>query len=136
MCGAHAPPPTVPNSFVFAYIFAKKYPHWRSTPPLTGPRPLPHGKSWICHCYRVTIITSDTEAPAEKEESTRASYMQNIKAICAIFGTVVVFVTSSMSLQLLQRSNPDFEFNALRYATAYIPPCAWIQRNEKVASDT
>ena len=32
-CRAHAPP-TGPNSFVFAYIFAKKCPCRRSTPPL------------------------------------------------------------------------------------------------------
>ena len=33
------PPPTGPNSFIFTYIFAKKHPRQRSTPPLTGPRP-------------------------------------------------------------------------------------------------
>ena len=44
--------PTGPNSFVFAYIFGKKCPHWRSMSPLMHPCcPLPHGKSWICH-YR------------------------------------------------------------------------------------
>ena len=32
-CRAHAPPPTGPNSFVFAYIFAEKCPHRGSTPP-------------------------------------------------------------------------------------------------------
>ena len=37
-CRAHAPP-TGPNSFVFAYIFAEKHPRQRSTPPLTGPCP-------------------------------------------------------------------------------------------------
>ena len=38
-------PHTGPNSFIFAYIFAKKHPHQRSTPPP------PYGKSWIRHCY-------------------------------------------------------------------------------------
>ena len=37
-------PPTVPNSFVFAYIFTEKRPHRRSAPP-----PPPSGKSWIRH---------------------------------------------------------------------------------------
>ena len=44
-------PPTGPNSFVFAYIFAKKCPRWRSTPHPVGPRP-PYGKSWIRHWRR------------------------------------------------------------------------------------
>ena len=43
--GAH--PPTGSNSFVFAYIFAKKCPHQRLVPP-TARRP-PNGKSWIRH---------------------------------------------------------------------------------------
>ena len=42
---ARAPPlPTGSNSFVFAYVFAEKHPHWRLAPP--------NGKSWIRHCYR------------------------------------------------------------------------------------
>ena len=32
-------PPMGPNSFIFAYIFAEKHPHQRSTSPLTGPCP-------------------------------------------------------------------------------------------------
>ena len=35
----HTPPPTEPNSFIFAYIFVKKCPCQRSTPHLTGPCP-------------------------------------------------------------------------------------------------
>ena len=35
----HTPPPMGPNSFIFAYIFTKKCPHWRSTPPLMGACP-------------------------------------------------------------------------------------------------
>ena len=34
------PPPTGPNSFVFAYIFTEKCPRWRPKPPKMGPRPL------------------------------------------------------------------------------------------------
>ena len=37
-CPAHAPT-MGPNSFVFAYIFTKKCPRRRSTPPPTGARP-------------------------------------------------------------------------------------------------
>ena len=41
------PPPTGPNSFIFAHIFAEKHPRQRSTPPpQIGPRH-PYGKSWI-----------------------------------------------------------------------------------------
>ena len=29
----HTPPPMGPNSFVFTYIFTKKHPCWRSSPP-------------------------------------------------------------------------------------------------------
>ena len=39
------PPLTGPNSFIFAYVFAKKRPHRRSAP-------TPHGKSWIRHWRR------------------------------------------------------------------------------------
>ena len=38
------PPPTGLNSFVFAFIFAKKRPHQSSVLP-----PPPNGKSWIHH---------------------------------------------------------------------------------------
>ena len=41
-CWVHPPtppPPTGPNSFIFAYIFAEKHPHRGSTPP-PPPRPL------------------------------------------------------------------------------------------------
>ena len=39
-CQVHTPSPMGPNSFVFAYIFAKKHPCWRSTSlPLTAARP-------------------------------------------------------------------------------------------------
>ena len=37
--GARRMPPMGPNSFIFGYIFTKKYPHWRSIPPPTGARP-------------------------------------------------------------------------------------------------
>ena len=36
---AGACPPTGPNSFIFAYIFTEKCPHWRPKPPKMGPRP-------------------------------------------------------------------------------------------------
>ena len=46
---AGAPPPTGSNSFVFAYVFAKKCPCRRLVPPQwLG---TPNGKSWIRHCY-------------------------------------------------------------------------------------
>ena len=32
-------PPMRPNSFFFAYLFTKKHPHWRSTPPPNGCTP-------------------------------------------------------------------------------------------------
>ena len=38
VCLAHALP-MGPNSFVFAYIFGKKYLRQRSTPPIMGARP-------------------------------------------------------------------------------------------------
>ena len=37
------PPPTGSNSFIFAYVFAKKHPRQRLAPPP------PNGKSWIRH---------------------------------------------------------------------------------------
>ena len=43
----HMPPPMGPNSFIFAYIFTKKHPHQRSTPP-NGCTP-PYRKSLIRH---------------------------------------------------------------------------------------
>ena len=33
------PPPMGPNSLVFAYIFTKKHPCWKSMPPLMGACP-------------------------------------------------------------------------------------------------
>ena len=39
-CARHTPLPTGPNSFVFANIFSEKRLRRRSTPPLTGARPL------------------------------------------------------------------------------------------------
>ena len=41
------PPPTGSNSFIFAYVFAEKCPHWRLVPP-NGSAP-PNRKSWIHH---------------------------------------------------------------------------------------
>ena len=47
--GATGTPPMGPNSFIFAYVSAKKCPCWRSVPP--------HGKSWICSCMICTFLT-------------------------------------------------------------------------------
>ena len=47
---ASAPPPTGFNSFIFAYIFAEKYPRRRLVPPSNGLATPPNGKSWIRHC--------------------------------------------------------------------------------------
>ena len=55
--GACPPPPMGPNSFVFTYIFTKKCPRRRSTPPLMAARP-PYGKSWIRHCISVVASHS------------------------------------------------------------------------------
>ena len=49
-------PPIGPNSFVFAYIFTKKRPHQRSTPPPPPWVHAPYGKSWIRHCLTVTTL--------------------------------------------------------------------------------
>ena len=55
-------PPTGPNSFIFAYIFAEKCPHWGSMPPLMGPHP-PYGKSWIRHCKSLSVTNVHTKYP-------------------------------------------------------------------------
>ena len=49
-----------PNSFVFAYIFAEKHPHW--TMVLAPPPPAPNRKSWILHCLRMLSYTGSVRA--------------------------------------------------------------------------
>ena len=39
----------------------------------------------------------------------------------------MVFVASNASVQLLRRQIPDFELNALRYATPIIPWIIWVR---------
>ena len=47
-------PPMGTNSFVFACIFVKTCPRWRSAPAERLRAP-PYGKSWVCHCEALMV---------------------------------------------------------------------------------
>ena len=61
-----------------------------------------------------------TELKTKIQEDVTVSYFQKITGILAILGNVIGMCVCLTSVQLLKRSIPDFELNALRYATAYM----------------
>ena len=75
---AGACPPTILNSFVFAYIFTEKCPCWRPNPPQNGSTP-PYGKSWLTLMLlqprrreRGRVNLDSITSPSQSTESTES----------------------------------------------------------------
>ena len=80
---AHAPSPTGPNSFVFAYIFTKKCPRRRSTTP-PGPRPLREilDPPLFCNTVTTTLINVMVELRTVPTEQLHYSCTNTLVGIC------------------------------------------------------
>ena len=73
-------PPTGPNSFIFAYIFAKRYPHWKSPQWVHAP-PTGNPGSATVNLLGLALILIIVNVSIAKWESMISRIFKNILAM-------------------------------------------------------
>ena len=68
----------------------------------------------------VDPLLDETKGDNTADRSRKAGYISSLKGFSAAFFAVLMIVTSTTSVQLLQRRIPDFELNTIRTAIALL----------------